>query len=202
MSPAQHKRYLRYWNAAWRAHWTGVRHGEPLARPDRGPSSIRDQVVGVAGSLAGQTGGRLTPDLLRHACHIIALGRNPSSKSLTNKQQDLVIAIFQRLAEGQEELAGQIRTDQRETEVHRRATAGTDWQKARPDADRARVLVGIERSGYPLPAIERISADSYGTTNWRGLPDEQLLQLAITIKARVETRRRIERERGICHVAS
>lgn len=134
MSPAQHKRYLRYWNAAWRAHWTGVRQGEPLARPDRRPSVIRDQVVSVAGSLAGKTGGRLTPDLLRHACHIIALGRNPSSRSLTNKEQDLVIGIFQRLAEGMEELSGQMRTDQREAEITRRAAVGAAWTKGgRPD---------------------------------------------------------------------
>lgn len=191
MSPAQHRRYLRYWGEAFGAHWCGVRDGQPLARPGRPPSDVRDQVVGIAGQLA--RGGSLRADHLRHACHVIAIGRDKSSLKLTNKEQDLVIALFQRLAETGRELAGQIRLDARERELERTIGGAAEYSQAsgpksppwtvrRPDADRKRVLWSLEHSGYAEPAIAAISRDKFGTLAWRGLSDADLYQLLLTVK--------------------
>ncbi len=190
MTPLQHRRYLRFWCATFARHWCGVKGGEPIARPGRGPSALRDQVVAQAGAMAGA--GRLTADHLRHACHAIALGRDVTSLRMTSKEQDLVIAVFQRLSEGEQELAGQIRSDARAAEVNRIADAvaeyesrdGTEapWTARRPDADRTRVLWSLAHSGYPEPAIAAIARDEFGTDNWRGLDDARLYRLLLTVK--------------------
>jgi hypothetical protein len=197
MTSAQRVRYFRYWQAAWRAHWTGVASGEPCARPDRPESVLRDQIVAIAGQMAGAS--HLTPDLLRHACHVAALGEDVETLRMTNKQQDLVIAVFQRLAEAGQELAGQIRLDARGREIQRLESIATEasaacgnavpWEGRRPDADRKRVLWALEHSGYPEAAIATISGDKFGTRAWRGLPDPQLYQLMITVKGRQASRR-------------
>jgi hypothetical protein len=199
MTPLQHKRYLRFWSAAWKAHWSGVRGGEPLARPDRPLSAFRDEIVQVASQLAAADQGRLTPDHLRYACHFVAIGSTPSSRDLDNKQQDLVIAVFQRLAEDGNELVGQMRIDQREAELHRRYHGGTEarscdglkipWDATRPDADRKRVIFAIEHSGYPLAAVEKIAGSIFHTANWKSLPTSTLQKLLMTVKSRARAKR-------------
>lgn len=198
MTPAQLRRYWRHWNVAWSAHWAGVRGGEPVARVGRPVSELREQLVALAGQIAGP--GALRPDHLRHACHLLALGRDRRSAHLTSKEQDLVIAIFQRLAAAGHELAGQIRSDARETELDRRrdyrgssaAASGPRraWEQRRPDADRKRVLWSLEHSLYPRLAIEEIARDKFGTSDWRSLDDRRLYQLLITVKGAERRRTR------------
>lgn len=198
ISIPQHRRYLAYWSRAWKAHWAGVSHGEPLARPGRPPSEFREQVLQVANNLAAWKDRSLKPDDIRHACHIIALGSNPSSKHLTLKEQDLVIAVFQRLEESGQELAGQMRMDQRDQEMERRSTGAMEamkgcgsavpWESTRPDADRKRVVWSIEHSGYPLPAVAAISGSVFGTANWKSLPTTSLQKLLMTVKARARAK--------------
>lgn len=182
MTPAQHRRYLRHWSAAFSAHWCGVKAGQPLTRPGRPPSEVRDQVVSVAGRLAGNRS--LSADHLRHACHVLVLGREKSSLKLTNKEQDLVIALFDRLAESGGELAGQLRLDAQGDEAARRGPLPSkSWADRRqPDADRKRVLWSLEHSAYPEPAIAAISRDKFATANWRGLDDRSLYELLLTVK--------------------
>lgn len=176
MTPKQRMRYLRRWSAAWRRHWCGVRAGEPLARPDRGPSLLRDQVVAAAASVAARRGESLTADDIRRGCHVVAIGRNASSRTLTNREQDLVIAIFDRLAEGDHELQGQVLLDR-----HAAAAGNTS---AIPTADRSRLIRGIAASGYPAAAVAAISRDAHGTSEWRSLPTDRLARLALTIRQR------------------
>lgn len=204
MTAAQQRRYFRFWRDAWAAHWSGVRGGEPIARPDRPESPVRDEVVAMAGRLAGN--GPLTPDLLRHACHVLALGRDVRSVKMTNKEQDLVVSLFERLAEAGRELAGQLRLDDRARELDRRTSVrngrteadggSAPWQVRRPDADRKRVLWSLEHSGYAEPAIAAISRDKFGTAAWRGLEDRALYQLLITVK-RAAARQRVRQSAAV-----
>lgn len=191
MTHLQKMRYLRHWATAFRAHWSGVRDGQPLARAGRPPSELRDEIVAIAGRIAGPTS--LSTDHLRHACHVRALGREKSSKRLTNKEQDLVVALFDRLAEAGAELGGQMRLDQRDRELARRESDSPRppaWNVRRPDADRKRVLWSLEHSPYPEPAIAAIARDRFGTANWRSLDDAALYQLLLTVK-RAATRKAV-----------
>lgn len=208
MTPKQHRWYLREWGLAFRRHWAGTRGGEALARPGRPPSPMRDHIVALAGQIAARLpDGRLSAEVLRHACHVAALGRDVSSLKLTNKQLDLVVALFRRLAEDGQELAGQIRLDARDREIDRQLTAAGDyqagcgepppWREVHPDADRKRVLWSLEHSGYPEAAIARICEDTYGTRSWRSLPDRDLYQLLLTIKRAAPRRAAKALEAGV-----
>lgn len=193
MTTKQHRWYLREWQAAFRRHWAGTASGEVLARPGRPASPVRDHVVALAGQIAAQLpDGRLSAEVLRHACHVAALGRDVSSLKLTNKQLDLVIALFRRLAEDGKDLAGQIRLDARGRELERQASAAADyqagcgsvppWREIHPDADRKRVLWSLEHGGYPEAAVARIASDKFGVASWRSLPDRELYELLLTVK--------------------
>lgn len=208
MTPKQHRWYLREWQAAFRRHWAGTASGEVLARPGRPPSQIREHVVALAGRIAAQLpDGRLSAEVLRHACHVAALGSDVSSLRMTNKQLDLVIALFRRLAENGKDLAGQIRLDARGRELDRQSAAAADyqaacgalppWKAAHPDADRKRCLWSLSNGGYPEAAIARISEDKFGTAAWRSLPDRDLYELLLTVKRAVSRQAAVRLAEGI-----
>lgn len=199
MSPRQHKWYLREWGAAFARHWCGSKGGQVLARPGRQASPVRDSLVAIAGQIAAQLpDGRLSADVLRHACHVAALGKDVSSLRMSNKQLDLVIAFFRRLAEDGKDLAGQIRLDARGRELERQTAAKANfeagcgdsapWRAGHPDADRKRVTWSLIHSGYPEAAIAAIARDKFATTEWRGLPDRELYELLLTVKDRAARR--------------
>lgn len=199
MTTKQRRWYLREWNAAWRAHWGCVRKGEPVTNPRRPQHHpLRDQVIGTAQRMAlRRPDCRLTADLLRRACHVVAIGRDCSSYELKNKQLDQVVAVFRVLA-GINDLAGQMRLEARDRETVRRSSAkdafepgcGADapWVAARPDADPTRLKWRIEHLDYPPAAVGQICEDTYGTKNWRSLPEKEMHQLLITLLARSAAR--------------
>lgn len=179
MTPKQHKWYLREWGRAFKAHWAGVKGGEVLAKPGRPDSQVRDQVISAARArVVRRGGGQLTADDVRHACHILAVGRDLSCWNLTNKQIDLVVAKFRSLASDCD-IASTMALDQAATEPSRRAAPG-----GLPDSDRKRTLWSLEHSDLSSDYIAKISRDKFGTANYRSLGDAQLHQLLITIKAR------------------
>jgi hypothetical protein len=47
----------------------------------------------MAQRLLATRGGQLNADVLRHACHVLAFGRDISAMKLSNKQLDQVLAI-------------------------------------------------------------------------------------------------------------
>jgi hypothetical protein len=190
MTAKQHKWYLREWSAAYRAHWSGVRKGEVLARPDR-PSDhpLRQKVIAVAQSirLRKPTPGGLTPDDLRHACHQVAVGKDLSSWKLSNKQLDRVIALFRQLAGIN--LAAILKTEAAASEDRRRAEhRETSDTYCQPDADRKRCLWSLSNLGLPPAYMEEISLERHGTRNWRSLPSPSLFQLLMTCRARAAAR--------------
>lgn len=176
MNKAQHAKYMKEWSKAFRTHWAGVKGGEVLSRADRPDSSLRETILGIARqqAAADPQDGRLTPDRLRHACHIHALGRNISSWDLTNRQWDKVVSVFRLLGDP--------------------ANIGADMavtaDQADPDRpDRKRLAFGLQKLDLPDAYIGEISRDKFGTTNWRQLSEDQLLQLLITCKTRALARR-------------
>lgn len=174
MTEKQHKWYLREWGRAYRVHWAGVKNGECLSRPGRPHSSLRDQILGIAGRIAGSTqAGLLTPDCIRHACHVHALGKDKTSWSLGNRDLDLVVAVFRLLANSLD-LKAQLALTRAEGEE------GV--------ADRKRMLYSLEKIDLPAAYLAEMARDKFGSSDWRGLPDAALRQLIMTAKARAAAR--------------
>lgn len=192
MTKKQHSLYFREWRRAFEAHWTGVVQGEAVAKPGRTASAIRDRVVAAAQRLAvSQPDGRLTPDLLRRGCHLVATGAALSSYALRNKQLDQVLAVFRSLAQ-EEDLGARLKLEAAEAERARRVQAGraADAGNPLPDAeaapsmDRTRGVYAIRHCGLSEAYLAEIARDKFGTRDWASLPDAQLRQMLITCKAR------------------
>jgi len=105
MTPAQSQRlYFPAWNDAFRANWHRAkgritpRPGRPISAPG---SDIPDAntVEQAATAVAAPHHRAPTADDLRHACHIIALGLDLSSKRLDNPQTTRVVTLFRLLAD-------------------------------------------------------------------------------------------------------
>ncbi len=94
MTEAQRKRfYFPAWNRAFAANWESER-GRLGARAGRRASEWLTAVIAAANELARQQHGAATADHLRHACHLVALGKNKSSHDLTNAEIDRVVNLF------------------------------------------------------------------------------------------------------------
>lgn len=184
MTTKQRNLYWKVWSKAFRAHWSGTQAGEVLVRPGRPQSKVRDQVVAAAQAwIVRQGGGPLTADALRHACHILAVGRDISSWQLTNKALDQVLAQFRLLAD-EATLAADIALTCARSEPRRRA----DGQPL-PDADANRVAYALRDLDLPKAYLEELCMDRFGVRDWVGLDEAQRYQLLITAKARSVARR-------------
>lgn len=189
MTKPQLRFYLREWDAAWKAHWAGIRNGEALARRDRpAVHPLRDQVVAMAQRLLATRGGQLNADVLRHACHVLAFGRDISAMKLSNKQLDQVLAIFRQLAGVN--LAAMVSTEQASREQSRVADARArrkidpEAPAPMPDADRTRLIWSLSHLDLPPGYLETLARDAYGTAAWRTLPTASLHKLRITAGCR------------------
>lgn len=178
MTPKQHRWYLREWGRAFSAHWSGSRSGEVLARPGRGPSDLRDAIIGIAGRLAAQSeDGRLSADCIRHACHVRALGKDKGSWSLSNKDLDRVVAVFRLLAD-ELDLKSRLAMDR---------TDAAD-STGEVTADRTRMLYSVQHVDLPQDYVAEILRDKFGTPDARSLSDADLRQAVMTLKARAAAR--------------
>jgi hypothetical protein len=190
MSPKQHKWYLREWNKGFKTHWSGVKAGEVVSRPGRAANPHRDRVVDLARRMCvGAADGRLSPGKLRHACHLVALGRDKRSWDLTNKELDRVIAVFRLLGDPAQLAADMLMT--RAQEETRRVAVGKAENPIgyhQPDADRKRMIWAMEHVDLPPNYVAELCRDKFGTTNWRSLPDQALHQLLVTCKCRAASR--------------
>lgn len=62
-------------------------------------NALYQQVWDTAERLAVQAHCAVTADLLRHACHTVAVGRDKSANDLTNAEVDRVVALFRLLTD-------------------------------------------------------------------------------------------------------
>ena len=170
MTTNQMRWYLREWQSAWKAHWAGIQNKEAMARPDRPEHHpLRDQVLDVARRLAATRQGPLDADCIRHACHVVALGRDIRAMTMTNKQCDLVVAVFRQLAGVN--LSAMMTIEQKGVEQ-----------------ERGRLIHAIAAMELPPGYIERIASDQFGTSAWRSLPTATLKKLRLTASARAASR--------------
>lgn len=196
MTKKQHRWYLREWSQAFRSHWAGVVNGEAVTRPGRPECPMRARVLEAAGRLAAtRQDGRLSPDLIRRACHLVGCGKDVSSWNLSNKQIDQVVAVFRVLSQVRD-VAAQMQIDAAEIERARLVQAGRATDAGQlpapgqtlPDADRTRVQWSIQHTDLPPGYVEKVSQDMFGTANWRSLPTVDLHKLMITAKVRAASR--------------
>jgi hypothetical protein len=185
--------YFILWSKAWRAHWTGEKGGEILSRPDRPAlSEMREQVLGFARRMAARNGSGITADMVRHACHVVAIGKDLGHRMMTHKQVTQVLAVFRQLAGI--DLSAMATTEAGAAETSRYRSARTA-RAADPSAPlpyplaaREAALAGIERLGFSDDYIGRITGDRWKTANWRSLDSTRLTQLLMTLKARSTVR--------------
>ena len=102
MTPNQHKFfYLKHWTPCARACQWNTQAG--IWGPGRAAVSPEDaqrlaQVVAHAYQFAKAQHRGPKPDDFRHACHIIALGKNKSSLDFTNDEVERIVCLFRVLA--------------------------------------------------------------------------------------------------------
>ncbi|MFO1458250.1 MAG: hypothetical protein U1G08_02505 [Verrucomicrobiota bacterium] len=141
-----------------------------LPRPDAPANPQADEVMAIATRHAARRQALVSPDDLRHACHVVALGKDRSSYDLTNWQMDRVVALFELLADN-ENISAQVR-----------------WANEDLDAVR-RLEWAIKNVGFPEAYIAAISHGKFGSRAWKALRPDQLRQLLITLKGRAAARR-------------
>lgn len=184
--------YFKLWSKAYKAHWSGERGGEVIPRAGRPEHcEMRDQVMGFARRIAAQCGGGIRADYLRHACHVVAIGKNCGHRTMTHKQVTQVLAVFRQLAGI--DLSAMATTDAAEAEATRyrnakAAAARGEKANAFPVAGRDAAMAAIQRLGFGDEYIGRITADRWGTSNWRSLSSLNLTQLLMTLKVRAGAR--------------
>lgn len=170
MTKKQQRRfYFPAWNAALKARWIRDR-GTMLPRPGAPENPQADEVMAIATRHAARRQALVSPDDLRHACHVVALGKDRSSYDLTNWQMDRVVALFELLAD-KENISAQVRWENKDLDAVRRL----EW--------------AIQRVGFPEAYVASISFGKFGSRAWRALQPDQLRQLLITLKGRAAAKR-------------
>lgn len=108
MTPAQQRRfYFPAWQDAARRRGWVMMEGRLIADldarlwlpPEHPLTDLLPQIHAHARTLASADQRAVKPDDLRHACHLVALGHNQSSKRLTNTETDRVVALFRLIAD-------------------------------------------------------------------------------------------------------
>jgi hypothetical protein len=170
MTEKQHKRfYLAAWNRCANARDWRTEKGRFTGRmiPQFGVGTVRElytQVWTAAHQLALTDHRAIKPDDFRHACHIVALGRDKGSKDFTSAECDRVVTLFKMLTEP-DDIDAQI-----------------DWDHPENAALR-RLKWAIEHSA-PDPYVRAIAADKFGTKLWEDLEPQQLRYLMVTLNER------------------
>src|SRR5262245_21256880 len=107
-TPQQRRLYFPAWNAAAKNHgwhkaglgtrveFVGFRELNDLYQR---MWTIAQARAAAAGSTGGAGGNGPCGEDFRHACHVVAFGKDKSSSQLTNKELDRVLALFRLLAD-------------------------------------------------------------------------------------------------------
>lgn len=160
MSPAQTSLYFRWWGRARvaLASATGTVMG----------TKVRD----MADHMSVRAGCAVDAEVLRHACHVVALGRDKSSKVLTNAELDRVLLVFKLVING-DDLASVIA-----------------WEQ--PDQGQVKRLTWSIRNTAPEALIVHVCKDKFGKGDWWNLGTTELRQLLMTLKRIRENQPRMD----------
>jgi len=159
-----HALYFPAWARALKANWRTDR-GCAVPADGRRTSDTLVQVEEAAVAAARRLMRAPKIEDLRHACHVVAIGRDKSSKDLNNAELDRVLAVLRILADP-DDLSAVIARDNPETDARRRY----EW--------------AIAHSGHPEAYIRTIAGTKFGSGNWKALPMPQLKMLSMTLKNR------------------
>lgn len=157
----------------------GKKVPNPNLDPTRNPSTRNasletpaspelQKVLALARQRAAGEHRGLKLDDLRHAVHILCLGRDKSSDALTPSETDRVVAMF-RLIQDPEDLDARLQVD---------AYARGE------DPGALRRVEYVIRTSAPDAYVRAIAAARFGTRHWEELKPGQKSQLAMTLKER------------------
>lgn len=169
MTESQSKRiYWPLWSAVWKANWK--KEGNAVIPSRDWPAGTPgDLVWGTAFRAARREARGVAADDLRYACHRVALGRDKSSKDLTNSELDLVAALLRVLADPDN------------------LDAVLDHQDP-SRAVRRRLEWGISSSGFPPAYVAAVCRSKFSVSDWSTLDNARLSQLVITLTQRARSK--------------
>jgi hypothetical protein len=184
MTPNQQRRfYFPLWQKVCQAQDWRLVQGRLLGprQPQHGlaeSTRLYNAVWDAAEILAASNHRAVTPDDLRHACHLVALfpGKAAStkaapisSKDLSNRQLDRVATLFRILANPDD------------------VDAAIAWSD--PSFGDKKRLQYVIRKAAPFAYIDAICRDKFGllytSPFWEDLPVNDLRQLALTLRNRL-----------------
>lgn len=171
MTTAQQRRlYFPAWRKALAAAW--VKQGDAYAVSPRArniQAELAQRVLDLAQMAAARRYESADADALRHACHVVALGRDLRSSDLTNRQLDRMLAMFRVLASADD------------------VQAVLDWENT-DRADRTRLIWRLNHLGFPEAYIATVCTDKFGTSRPDTLTNAQLLMLVTTLSSRARAK--------------
>ena len=154
MTPPQHKKYIRDWAGCAQANGWKMVKGRLVMNEAR----LNDHGRKVHAAAVQRAGGEHRAPVLedlRHGIHVVALGRDKSSKTMNNRETDAVFALFKLLVN--------------ECDI------AADQDLSNPDrGELKRLLIRIHRLGIPDAIILKICANSFAPvfngTQYEDLP--------------------------------
>ncbi len=166
MTPKQNLYYWRLWGEACESRGWKMKKGILQQHPSE--SLQESEILQIAARRATANHRATTPDDLRHACHILAAGRDCSHTALKQGEIDKLIAIFKLLIDP--------------------TNIDAAIQQEHPALGEQRRIVHKIRQFAPEAYIDAIcraqfSAD-YVAPFWEDLPISCLRNLSITISQR------------------
>ena len=168
--------YFPAWNAAAKACGWNKKHSASSASSAVNHSSnpllndLHQRICTIARERA-QAAGLSGPSgqEFRHACHIVAFGRDKSSADLSNAELDRILALFRLLADP-DDLGAMLA-----------------WQS--PAEGQRKRLLHFIRHECVESYVAEVCRQKFGTDNWQGLDTADLRQLHMTLKNRPAARR-------------
>lgn len=172
---AQIKFYFPHWQDACDANQWHMARGRFTATRDpkfghAETNRLYNQVWDAAETIARQQARALVADDLRHACHIVALGKDYSSHQLTVAQTNRVVRLFDILKDP-DNIAAVNAYLHPELDVRR---------------DLVRWIRNLAPEAYILELAQMFSAFQYPF--WEDLPEDNLRSLARLIRKRIADR--------------
>lgn len=160
--------YLPAWTRCMSANQWRMSKGRLICEPQSNPLVLElSQVWNCATGIAVLDHRGVEPNDLRHGCHIIALGRDVSSKRLNNKEVNLVVALFDRLAD-----PDSLRACARHSD---------------PTIAQREGLIKAIQAKAPHAYVAQISLDQCGTKDWESVSIEHLQNFLRTVSNRRPT---------------
>lgn len=169
MNAAQNSKYWRRWSAVCRHnHWIWLK-GRLSDQAVKDASQVHAGVWTLAEQLAARAFRTPVADDLRHACHVLALGRDVSHADFTNEQFSRLLVLLG----DEKKLPGLlINPDHVRSSMY--------WND--PNLQRKDSLVFAIKAMAPDAYIAKITADVWGTIYWEDLDVSALLGLLRKLK--------------------